>query len=67
MLDDEDDYLPDFSIPSLEKNRVFASLGLSRGIVRTEISKLRIRLLLKMLSLLRLKKVKKRITLLRDM
>jgi len=36
MLDDEDDYLPDFSIPSLEKNRVFASLGLSRGIAFVE-------------------------------
>lgn len=32
-MDDEDAHLPDLSLPPLEKNRVFASLGLEKGVV----------------------------------
>jgi hypothetical protein len=33
MLDDEDDYVPDFSIPPLERNRIFSTLGIQKGVV----------------------------------
>jgi len=32
-MDDGDAHMPDFSLPPLEKNRVFASLGLEKGVV----------------------------------
>lgn len=31
--DDEDAHMPDFSLPPLDKNRVFMSLGLEKGVV----------------------------------
>jgi hypothetical protein len=33
MLEDEDDYVPDFSIPPLEGKRVFSTLGVEKGVV----------------------------------
>jgi len=36
MLEDEDDFLPDFSIPPLEKNRIFSSLGISKAVAFIE-------------------------------
>jgi hypothetical protein len=33
MLEDENDYVPDFSIPPLEGKRVFSTLGIEKGVV----------------------------------
>jgi len=35
-MDDGDAHMPDFSLPPLEKNRVFASLGLEKGVAFVE-------------------------------
>jgi len=35
-MDDGDAHMPDFSLPPLEQNRVFASLGLEKGVAFVE-------------------------------
>jgi hypothetical protein len=34
QLDDEDDYIPDFSIPPLEDERIFSTYGIAKGVVK---------------------------------